>query len=365
MAARSIVITSLSAGDCHVFRRYVDPVNDQQTRNETVYPGAEVLGSHEEHATRYELQGFAKLLFDRFTGGSIWSNSVDLNIGEATISAQVEPFNIEDYGLIKQMQSNIPDWTPEKGDIFALMISDQSIKWLECIGVKGISLPISHGVKYMFNVRDPLEHLEPFTSQEDLLKPAVNKFPTDLSKLIYSALPILSTNTQGTATINDDEVTVWKFKLLTPHDGELSSNVAVANLFSTVNYSNTPFTFTKDDTTKIHVDLGENETYVLSAESPVNAVLANNEMISYFLIGIDHKNLVNSIKGDLALGQTVKVSMGDIHSFDIMPMNYDPVRKLYLVVVMATLGTTNQYSLSLLNGESYSFNLDLTQLQGA
>lgn len=169
MAARSVVITSLSAVDCHVFRRKVDPINDQQTRNETVYPGAEVLGSQEEHATHYEDQGYAKMLFDHFAAGSMWSDGSDVNIGEAIISAQVEPFNIDDYGVIRQMQRNIPDWTPEKGDIFALLISEDTIKWLECIGATGISLPSSHGVKYMFNVRDSLEYLDPFNSQvEDL-----------------------------------------------------------------------------------------------------------------------------------------------------------------------------------------------------
>lgn len=171
VAARSVVITSLSAINCYVFSRKVIPVVDNEQRQETIYPGAEVLGSQEEHATEYQDKGYAKLLFDRFSGGSMYSDMSDITIGESTFYGQVEPFNIDDKDSLRNMIRNVPDWQPAKGDIFALVVGGEIIKWLECIGSAGQSFNSDHGAKFAFNVRDELAHLEPFISIEDTLKP--------------------------------------------------------------------------------------------------------------------------------------------------------------------------------------------------
>ncbi|ELY6121689.1 TPA: hypothetical protein LUJ82_003220 [Acinetobacter baumannii] len=364
MAARSIVITSLSAVDCHVFRRYVEPVNQQEDRYATVYPGAEVLSSQEEHATRYEEQGYAKILFEHFVGGSMWSDGSGINIGEATIRAQVEPFHIEDYESIRQMQRNVPDWTPQKGDIFGLIIDENTVKWLECLGSTGQTLQGNHGEVYSFNVRDSLEHLEPFISQEELLKPAVNNYPVQLNELVYSSTPIFNVDTNGTESISDDELSVRKFKLITPYDPELQSNTTVVSLRSMSDLTQSPYSLTESDSKLITVNLGEGETFILSSSEPVRAITANNKKISYFLIATDHNSLVDLIDKDLKANKPVKVQQGEIRSYDLLPGNFDSVRKMYNFVIMAYLGEVNTYQLSLSEGQAYSFAIDLTHLEG-
>lgn len=170
-ASRSIVISNLSAIACLVFRREVIPAEDGKSREETIWEGGMMLSSQEEHATEYKEQGFAILLLDKFSGGSIHSDGDDINSGEAIFYAQIEPFHYEDYEQKSQMMRNIPDWKPQKGDIFAMVISDDLIKWVEVVGITGQSLHAHHGERYVLNIRDSLMHLEPFTNQENLLEP--------------------------------------------------------------------------------------------------------------------------------------------------------------------------------------------------
>ncbi|MDH2636790.1 hypothetical protein QDS01_17925 [Acinetobacter nosocomialis] len=364
MAARSVVITSLSAVDCHVFRRYVEPVNQKEDRYATVYPGAEVLSSQEEHATRYEEQGYAKILFEHFVGGSMWSDGSGINIGEATIRAQVEPFHIEDYESIRQMQRNVPDWAPQKGDIFGLIIDENTVKWLECLGATGQTLQGNHGEVYSFNVRDSLEHLEPFISQEELLKPAVNNYPVQLSELVYSSAPIFNVDTNGTESISDDKLSVRKFKLISPYDPELQSNTTVVTLRSMVNLTTSPYIFNEEDSKTIFVDLGAQETFIISSAQPVQAITAKDKKITYFLMVTDNIDLVQMIEQDLKKNLTVKIWQGDLRSFDILPANYDSTHKMYQFVVMAYLSELNTYQLKLSNSQSYTFAIDLTQVEG-
>lgn len=170
LAARSIVITHLSALNSFVFRRQIDPIKDGETRAESVYPGAELLSTQEEHATSYKELGYAKVLLDSFIPGSVFNDYSDINVGEPTFNAQVEPFFIENAESSREMLRNIPDWRPRKGDIFALIIDESTIKWIECIGSIGQSLTEDHGEKYVFNTRDSLSHLEPFKNQDELLE---------------------------------------------------------------------------------------------------------------------------------------------------------------------------------------------------
>ena len=171
IGVRTTVLTSLSSISCYVFARKVIPVVDTEERKETIYPGAEVLSSQEEHATEYEDKGYAKLLFDHYSSGSMYSDMSDITIGDPTFYALVEPFDIADIDSTRQMIRNIPDWQPSKGDIFALVVNGSILKWLECLGGGGQSLHSDHGVKYAFNVRDELSHLEPFITIADTLKP--------------------------------------------------------------------------------------------------------------------------------------------------------------------------------------------------
>ena len=170
VASRSIVLTSQSAVSSYVFRRGVVPAVAGESREDTVWEGGMVLSDHEEHATEYTEQGYAMVLFDKFSGGSMHSDGDDINSGESILYAQIEPFNLDDYGSHRKMLVNTPDWKPQKGDVFALVIEEDLIKWVECVGVTGQSLHAQHGETYVLNIRDSLMHLDPFKNPEDFIK---------------------------------------------------------------------------------------------------------------------------------------------------------------------------------------------------
>src|SRR5699024_3168352 len=129
-ASRSIVITNLSAIECLAFRREILPAEDNKSREETIWEGGILLSEHEEHATEYKEQGYAMLLLDKFSGGSIHSDGDDINSGETMFYAQIEPFHYADYESKAQMLRNTPAWKPKKGDIFAMIVSEGLIKWV-------------------------------------------------------------------------------------------------------------------------------------------------------------------------------------------------------------------------------------------
>lgn len=363
-AARSIVLTNLSAIECYAYRREVEPVTDTETRNESVYVGAMVLSSQEEHATKYVDLGYAKMLFDRFTAGSIHNDADDLNIGEAVFNAQIEPFDIEFYESPRMMIRNEPDWTPKKGDIFALIIDQDTVKWLECVGVQGHNLQSDYGATYVLNYRDNLDHLEPFIDEEDLLKPQSNIFPLLYSELSYSNAPLFEVHENDPSDLSDNDVIVKKVKPVNAYDSQLQRNLALLSLHQMTTKTNSPFTFLEDDLRKITVSLEDQDTIVYFSDLPIHAVEANGGFIGYLPICIDNKAMVLKIDEDLAKNKPVKISHQGQRVFDILPINYDPVRAMYIVVLMVNLAQKNDYQLMFDVGETHDFSLDLTNIQG-
>ena len=363
-AARSVVITHLSALDSFVFRREVDAIKNGETRAESIYPGAELLSSQEEHATRYEDLGYAKILLDNFIPGSVFNDYSDINVGEVSFNAQVEPYFIENADSGREMLKNVPDWRPRKGDVFALIIDADTIKWIECVGSMGQSLTDDHGEKYVFNVRDSLSHLEPFIHQEELLKPASNIFPIKLSVLNYSAAPIFDVVENDPVDLSDDLINARMFKLININDPLLKRNIAVVSLFSMAEHTNSALYFNQQDAEKIMVSLGDNETFVLTSETAVHAVTANQDKISYVSIAIDHPSLVAKIKAQHLENTPVQIIQDETRSFEILPTSFDVEHKFYIAVLLTKLGNLNNYKLKISDHETYSFSLDLTNVEG-
>ena len=363
-AARSVVLSNLSAIECYAYRREVEPVNDVESRNETIYVGAMVLSSQEEHATKYVDLGYAKILFDRFTGGSIHNDADDINSGEAIFNAQIEPFDIEFYESPRQMIRHVPDWTPKKGDIFALIIDSDTIKWIECVGVQGHNIHSDYGSTYILNVRDSLEHLEPFIDQDELLKPETNQFPLIYADLSYNDAKLFEVHENDPSDLSDNQVIVKKIKPINPFDEQLQRNLALLSLHQMVSKAHSPFVIPQDDMRKITVSLNDSDCITYFSDLPIHAVEANGAFISYLPICIDNKALVFAIDDDLKQNKPVKIMHNGQRSFEILPINYDPVREMYIVVLMANLEQKNDYQLMLDNGDVHNFSLDLTNLKG-
>ncbi|OTG87893.1 hypothetical protein [Acinetobacter sp. ANC 3813] len=362
-ASRSIVITSLSAVSCFAFRREIIPAEDGKTRAETVWKGGMVLSEQDEHATEYVELGYAMMLFNKLLGGSIRSGGDDMNIGEAMLYAQIEPFHFEHYGSAANMLRNIPEWKPEKGDIFAMVISEDIVKWVECVGITGQSMHASHGETYVLNVRDSLMHLEPFKSHENVLVPAASIFPLQLSELNYSEKPIYNIDENDPALLSDDEITVRKFKLVNISDPKLVNYSSIIAIKHMAKQSGSPFILSASDAQNLTVEIGGGETFILSSIDAVRAVEANSEYITYMLMMTDHVSTVQKIESSLMAGQFVRVmSEGNI-AFEVLPIHYDELRKAFHFVVKVSLSRQNNFSLNFEDGSEYPFSIDANEVE--
>lgn len=364
-ASRSIVLTNLSRIECVVFRREVIPAEENQAREDTIWEGGLVLSDADEHATEYKKQGYAMLLMDKFSGGSIHSDGDDINSGEAIFYAQIEPFHYEDYESNSQMLRNTPEWKPKKGDIFAMVIAEGLIKWVEVMGVSGQSLHAQHGERYVLNIRDSLMHLEPFINQEQLLKPESNIFPIQLDQLMYSEAPIFEVQDNDPSTMNDDEIKIKKFKLVNFSDPQLQNYAAVLSIVHLFKRTNSPYFFNPTDQAKITVNVGDDERYILSADSPVNGIETPLGQISYVLFMIDHVALVRKIQAELTALRPVQIKQNDKLIFEFLPLQYDEVRKAYHFVCTLILANSIEYQLTFADGEAHNLAIDANALQGA
>lgn len=365
-ASRSIVITSLTAISCYVFRRHTIPAKEGESRAETVWQGGIVLSEHEEHATEYKEQGYAMLQFDRFSAGSLHTNGDnDINIGESVLNAQIEPFFIENYNSKADMLRNVPEWRPEKGDIFALVVEGDLIKWVECIGVSGQTLHAHHGETYALTFRDSLMHLDPFRVHEDLLKPASNPFPMLLSDLMYSDAPIFNVVENDPTNLADDEVSVKVFKLVNLNDSALKNYPAVLAVNNIIKATQSPYIFTAEDQAKITVNVGLGEHYILTTSEPVKAIEASGQFISYMLMMFDHVSVVQKITKDLADNKPVKVTSDGRDIFEFLPLHYDEMRKTYHFIFTLALGQSTEFTLQFTDGAAYTCTVDATGMEAA
>lgn len=352
-ASRSIVISKLSAIACFVFRRQVVQAVDGETREETMWEGGQVLSDHEEHATEYVEQGYAMMVFDSFTGGSIHSDGDDINIGEAIVYAQIEPFFFENYPIKSDMLRHVPNWKPKKGDVFGLVISENLIKWLECVGVTGQSVHASHGERYALNVRDSLMHLDPFKDHENIFLPKSNVFPIKLNNLVYSDAPIYEINDNYTDDMSDDVITVKVIKLVSFTDPEIANYLSVMPIKHMARRTQSPYYLSEADQAKITVDIGTGEHFILRSEGGVKAIETSLGDFTNMLFMIDHVAVVSKIKEDLQALKAVVVEYDGKRVFEILPTLYDEVRKAYHFVLFVQLGVTSNYTLKFENGTTH------------
>lgn len=166
LAARKIVMTTLASIPCQVWRKQVKTADVPEPEPEAtgLTWDSVKLSDMEEPDYDYIEQGYAYILVDKFTGANVLENHSMVDGADTAILAQVEPY---DFDLDDELQQilNIPNWQPKEGDIFALLIADGLILWLELVGIMGQTFMSDFGKKYVFNKRDNPAHLEPFKSE--------------------------------------------------------------------------------------------------------------------------------------------------------------------------------------------------------
>lgn len=362
-ASRSIVITNLSALSSFVYRRKVIEAVEGESRETTLHNGGISLSDFEEHAIEYVDQGFAIVLMDHFTGGSIHSDGEDINSGEAVFYAQIEPIYFDDYGKRIDMLKNVPDWKPKKGDVFALVVAEDLIKWVEVVGVSGQSMHAHHGERYILNIRDRLAHLDPFIQHEQLLEPEASRFPILLADLDYSAAPIFNIVSNDPSKLSDDEVTTRIFKLVNMDDPQLAGYMSIIAIKHMTKSTQSPYYFRAEDQRKINVDIAHGEHFILSSSEPVRAIETSLGNLTNLLFMIDHVNVVRLIKESLDESKAVRITHDNKTVFELLPTHYDEVRKAYHFAVMVSLGSSSDYSLIFTDDRAYTLTIDTTAVQ--
>jgi hypothetical protein len=361
---RQVVLTSLAGIACYAYRREVIPYEADRTRDESIFPDGIVLSSEDHHATRYTEAGYATVMFDHFTGGSMQNDFDDINAGEAMMQAQIEPFKLEHYESqdFDQLIDDAPEWTPKKGDLFALVVADGLIKWMECIGVSGQSLHAQHGTRYMLNVRDRLTHLEPFISIENALLPESNPFPLPLIKLNYSEIPYFSHVKNAESDLSDDVVTEKQFKLVSITDPQVATYPEVENLITMSRRTSSSYYFNTEDAEIITVNTEPAEKYILSAETAVKAIDADTHHFTNILVMTDNEELVNTITARMDSYRNVHVICGQ-RSVQLSRANFDAERKAFYFVIQVNLESNNRIQLQADEEEISVLEVDLTQLK--
>ena len=157
--ARQMGLTTVSSIPAMVFSKIIKETEHGDRQND-VWGGLGVMSEEDEQAFDYEEKGFAMVLLDQFIGGALNKGLIAVDGAEASFLAQIEPF-LDGEDLFKQKE-NLTGWTPESGDIFCLMVSEDFAVWVENVGQQGQTIMSDFGVKYLLNKRDDLAYLTTF-----------------------------------------------------------------------------------------------------------------------------------------------------------------------------------------------------------
>lgn len=153
LAARHLVMNAPGTIACQVWRKRVI-LNDPATSTQTGLSWDVVkLSDQDEPEYDYDEVGHAYLLIDQFVGGAVFENNTMVDGGEAAVSAQIEPY-LDSIENKRDQVMSIPDWLPKEGDVFALLIHENLILWMEVVTITGSSLVADFGKRYILNKRD-------------------------------------------------------------------------------------------------------------------------------------------------------------------------------------------------------------------
>lgn len=158
LSSRAIVLQSLSSVPCFAFRKVILPVQNSHfdDRLDEVWGGLGVATDMHEHAVDYEALGHCMLMLNNFMGG--YTNDIAVGFDDVLVEGQVEPY---DLNLThRERLYHLPNWTPQKGDLFCLLLGEGNYLYLECVGKNGSSLMADFGVKYLFNQKFDLSFLD-------------------------------------------------------------------------------------------------------------------------------------------------------------------------------------------------------------
>ena len=166
LAARSIVMQSLSTIPALVFRKRLIP-NDPATPTASGLSWNGIANADvDEPEYEYDDIGAAMVLMDSFTGAAVLENNSMSDSNDFEIMAQIEPYD-DSLDSERERLTNIPEWLPERGDIFGLAVAEDFVVWLELMDITGSSLLGDFGKRYLLNKLDNLDFLDPLKSEFD------------------------------------------------------------------------------------------------------------------------------------------------------------------------------------------------------
>lgn len=166
LAARMVVMNTIATIPCYAFRKRVVQNAPATATSTGISWNMIALSEQDEPDYEYDELGHACLLLDHFTGGNVLENNSMVDGEDVAILAQIEPYD-NDYESKRDQIINVPEWLPKEGDLFALLLDENLVVWLEVVTITGQGMMTDFGKKYVLNKRDDLAHKEPFTSELD------------------------------------------------------------------------------------------------------------------------------------------------------------------------------------------------------
>lgn len=164
LATRMVVMNTVATIPCLVWRKKVVESEPATATKTGINWRSLALSDQEEPDYEYDEQGHAYMLLDHFTGGNVLENNSMVDGEDTAIFAQIEPYDNEIQSKRDQIIT-VPCWTPKEGDLFALLIAEGLVLWLEVVTITGQGMMTDFGKKYVLNKRDDLSHKEPFTDE--------------------------------------------------------------------------------------------------------------------------------------------------------------------------------------------------------
>ncbi|WP_034424531.1 hypothetical protein [Acinetobacter schindleri] len=155
LATRRIVMNTLATVTAQVWRKEVVYTTDGNNPKSKLSFEALQTSQQDEPNYKYNHVGYASVLFDKFNGGYMSKNNAVNNPVEASLMAQIEPFDMT-LPTIDDQIFKVPKWVIKEGDILGLMLYGEHVVWVEVVNLNGQTVMPDFGIKYTLNRRDDL-----------------------------------------------------------------------------------------------------------------------------------------------------------------------------------------------------------------
>jgi len=162
LSNRIITLRGQNVIPAFAFRRTIRTESDDEEQDDK-WSGLGTVSNSEEHAIDYEPLTHAMIVMVDLLGGAMHDTGTFVLPEELSAIALIEPYDINLKGDERLKQK--PDWTPQKGDLFCLLLNSHK-EYYECTGIMGKSMLANQGQRYALAQKLDLNYLDAFNEDD-------------------------------------------------------------------------------------------------------------------------------------------------------------------------------------------------------